>query len=135
VKQNILWNLIRALGLLWHPALDQFQVASGITPSTVKGHLDTNRKVLATIASIFEPLGLVTPVVIAYRIFMQTLWKVKLQWSDKLPQPLQIQWENVFYHQLPARNDICINRKVAISDAMNTGIHGFCDSSERAYGP
>jgi hypothetical protein len=116
----------RALGLLWHPALDQFQVASGITPSAVKGYMDTKRKVLAIIASIFDPLGLVTPVVMAYKIFMQTLWQVKSQWDEKLPQPLQIQLENI-YHQLAAKNDIRINRLG--SDAMNIEIRGFCDRS------
>jgi hypothetical protein len=64
---------VRTLGLLWHPALDQFQVASDITPSTVEGHLNTKKKVLAIIASVFDPLGLIALVVIAYKIFMQTL--------------------------------------------------------------
>jgi len=88
---------------------------------------------LAATASILEPLGLTTPVVIAYGICMQTLWQVKLEWDEKLPQPLQLQWENI-YHQLPAINDISINRRVLVTDAINIEIPGFCDSCERAYG-
>jgi hypothetical protein len=88
--------------------------------------------VLAIIASVFDPLGLIALVVIAYKIFMQTLWQVKLEWYEKLPQPLQLQWENL-YDQLPAINDICINQRVLVTDMINIEIHGFCDSSERVY--
>jgi hypothetical protein len=123
---------VRTLGLLWHPALDQFQVASGITPSTVEGHLNTKRKGVGCYSFSLWPTGTHCSGGHCLQNFMQTLWQVKLEWYEKLPQPLQLQWENL-YDQLPAINDICINRRVLVTDVINIEIHGFCDSSERVY--
>jgi hypothetical protein len=58
---------------------------------------------------------------------------VKLKWHEKLPQPLQRQWDNL-YDQLPAINYISINRRVLVTDTIKIEIHGFCDSSVRVYG-
>jgi len=78
------------LGLLWNPAIDNFQVKNNTTQvQPTDSTASTNRKVLATTASIFEPLGLLSPAVIAYKIFLQRLWQDKLQWDKLLPAHLQ----------------------------------------------
>jgi hypothetical protein len=66
---------ITTLGLLWNPQTDQLQVKSGIThEQAVSVTANTKCKVLATTASIFDPLGLLSPSVIAYKLFLQQLW-------------------------------------------------------------
>jgi len=85
--------------------------------------------VTATRASIFDPLGLLSPAVIAYKIFLQKLWQDKLQWDELLPAHLQQEW-NQLLHAIPKLSQIKINRKVICSNATNIQIHGFCDSSE-----
>jgi hypothetical protein len=86
--------------------------------------------VLATTASIFHHLGLLSPAVIVYKIFLQKLWQDKLQWDELLPVHLQQE-----RHQtIPQLSKIKINRKVICSNATNLQLHGFCDSSEQAYG-
>jgi hypothetical protein len=89
--------------------------------------------VLATTASIFDPLGLLSPAVIAYKIFLQKLWQDKLQWDQQLPAHLQEEW-NKLLHTIPKLSQIKINRNVICSNATNIQVHGFCDSSERAFG-
>jgi len=42
-----------------------------------------------TTASIFEPLGLLSSAVIAYKIFLQELWQEKLQCDELLTAHLQ----------------------------------------------
>jgi hypothetical protein len=84
---------VTTLGLLWNPKNDQLQVKSNfiqvqLTDSTAS----TKRKVLATTATIFDPLGLLGPAVIAYKIFLQKLWQDKLQWDELLPVHLQQEW-------------------------------------------
>jgi hypothetical protein len=49
----------------------------------------TKRKVLAITASIFDPLGLLGPAVIAYKIFLLKLWQGKVYWDELLPTHLQ----------------------------------------------
>jgi hypothetical protein len=61
------------------------------------------------------------------------LWQDKLQWDELLPTHLQQEW-NQLLQTIPKLSQIKINRKVICSNATNIQIHGFCDSSERAYG-
>ena len=49
----------------------------------------TNRNVLATPALIFDPLGLFSPAVVAYKIYLQKLWQDNIQWDEILPGNLQ----------------------------------------------
>jgi len=51
--------------------------------------------VLARTASIFDPLGLLSPAVIAYKIFLQKLWQDQLQWDELLPAHLQQEWNHL----------------------------------------
>jgi len=44
---------------------------------------------LTITASIFEPLRLLSPAVIAYKILLQKLWQDKLQCDELLPAHLQ----------------------------------------------
>ena len=43
----------------------------------------TKRAILEIVASIFDPLGFVSPFVLTAEIFLQELWRMKLDW-DKL---------------------------------------------------
>ena len=70
--------------------IDNFQVKNNTTQvQPTDSTATTNRKVLATTASIFEPLGLLSPAVIVYKIFLQNLWQDKLQRGELLPAHLQ----------------------------------------------
>jgi len=44
------------------------------------------------IASIFDPLGLVGPVVIRARILLQALWREKIDWGKAIPAFMQEEW-------------------------------------------
>ena len=113
---------------------DQLQVKSNLTQmQTTNSTASTKLKVLAITASIFDPLRLLSPAVIAYKIFLQKLWQDKLQWDELLPTHLQQEW-NQLLQTIPKLSQLKINRKVICPNATYIQIHGFCDSSERAYG-
>jgi len=124
---------VTTLRLLWNPENDQLQVKSNLTwMQTTNFTESTKRKVLAITASIFDLLELLSPAVIAYKIFLQKLWQDKLQWDEILPTHLQQEW-NQLLQTIPKLSQLKINRRVICSSATNIQIHGFCDSSERAY--
>ena len=118
---------VTTLGLLWNPKHDQLLVKNIITKvQTTEYTVSTKRKVLATTASIFDPLGLLSPVVIAYKIFLQKSWQDKLQWDDLLPPHLQQEW-NQLLQTIPKLSQLKIKRKVICSNATNIQIHGLCN--------
>ncbi|GFW93044.1 integrase catalytic domain-containing protein [Trichonephila clavipes] len=93
----------------------------------------TTRMVLSTIARIFDPLGLLGPIITWAKIFMQRLWLLELGWSDELPFKEQKEWRR-FIDSLKAVNNISIDRCIVIHTAESIELHAFSDASEKAYG-
>ncbi|GFS53088.1 integrase catalytic domain-containing protein [Trichonephila clavipes] len=89
--------------------------------------------VLSTIARIFDPLGLLGPIITWAKIFMQRLWLLELGWSDELPFKEQKKWRR-FIDSLKAVNNISIDRCIMIHRAESIELHAFSDASEKAYG-
>ena len=52
----------------------------------------TKRSCLALLAQVWDPIGLVTPVTIKYRIDLQELWSTGYGWEDILPGTIQQEW-------------------------------------------
>ncbi|GFV84541.1 integrase catalytic domain-containing protein [Trichonephila clavipes] len=71
----------KALGIIWNPKLDCFLFI--IEQQRLTSF--TKRMVLSTIARIFDPLGLLGPIITWAKIFIQRLWLLELGWSDELP--------------------------------------------------
>lgn len=119
----------KALGVSWKHSTDHFtfqiQLESVVLP--------TKRSVLSTIAHIFDPLGLLGPVVTRAKIFLQKLWCLQIDWSDPLPETEAQQWRN-FVESLPEINKISVQRCIVIEEAAHIELHGFADASESAYG-
>ena len=74
------------LGLLWNTTIDKYQVKNKTTQvQTTDSTAITKRKVLPTTTSIIYPLELLSPALIAYKIFQQKLWQDKLKCYELLP--------------------------------------------------
>ncbi|XP_062707261.1 uncharacterized protein LOC134287949 [Aedes albopictus] len=123
-------EVIKTLGLMWNPSTDEFLFRS--SPSE-KASRPTKRQVLSKIAKIYDPLGLISPVVVLAKIVMQKLWISKLNWDDPLDDTLLNEWEN-FLMSLPTSEQIRIPRHVLSNKAVRYELHGFADASQKAYG-
>jgi Pao retrotransposon peptidase. len=88
---------VSALGLLWNPTTDQFQFKMRISPLSVPL---TKRKILSTIAQLFDPLGWLAPVVVQAKILLQQLWLARVDWDSALPGHIENQWTK-YYQELP----------------------------------
>ena len=56
----------------------------------------TKRLIVSVIAKLYDPLGWLTPVVIAAKCLMQQLWFQKLQWDEPLPTDLEDHWSKYY---------------------------------------
>jgi hypothetical protein len=128
---------VKTLGLLWHPLSDQFLISEGRCFQMLREPRNTpisKRVVSSLIAALFDPLGLISPGIVVQKIFLQQLWIHKLDWDEQLPSALLKQWMDI-YEPLSQVNEITINRLVLTrGQPTEIQLHGFCDSSERAYG-
>nr|XP_033203622.1 uncharacterized protein LOC117164590 [Bombus vancouverensis nearcticus] len=88
---------------------------------------------VSEIAKIYDPLGLLAPVIVRAKMLLQRIWSSKIDWDESLPIELHIEWER-YYAQLPLLNNVRFPRKAIIESAIEIELHGFCDASEKAYG-
>lgn len=121
---------VQVLGISWQAAKDSFVFQ--IDSQAIQGPA-TKRSVLSKIAKTFDPMGWIAPVIISAKIFMQSLWLLKCDWDDPLPDDYLKQWES-WIEKLPAINSLCIPRFVEYTpETLICEIHGFADASEKAY--
>ena len=79
----------RALGIHWDVEADTFNlVVSG------KSQPDTRRGVMSSTATIYDPLGLVGPLILPGREINQELCRLKYDWNDRLPDELAVKWRD-----------------------------------------
>ncbi|GBO18825.1 hypothetical protein AVEN_175441-1 [Araneus ventricosus] len=122
-------NEIKTLGIAWKARTDCFTFKVKMEQNA----RPTKRLVLSIVARLFDPLGLLGPVITKAKIFMQQLWLLKIDWSKRLPEKEACEWQE-FVKSLMNLYDINIERCIVIQSAVVTELHGFCDASEKAYG-
>ena len=117
----------KVLGIFWNPKSDTlgYKVEIELHPAPTK------RQVLSDVARIFDPLGLLAPIVIQFKILFQELWLLNLEWDDALPPNLMKWWIN-------ARNDLEMLSKISLpryipNHKTHIELHGFSDASIKAY--
>ena len=74
------------LGLEWDPHLDQLKIVVSEKLMNEASWKFSKQNALALISSLFNPLGLLSPLSIRGRIFLQTLWKAKVSWDESLSE-------------------------------------------------
>ncbi|XP_063994415.1 uncharacterized protein LOC135171771 [Diachasmimorpha longicaudata] len=92
------------------------------------------RTILSEIAQIYDPLGLIGPVIIRAKIFIQELRLLKIGWDDPLPLSHIKRWKQ-FREEFPNLDQISIPRWLQTpSTSSNIQLHGFADASNQAMG-
>ncbi|XP_062704364.1 uncharacterized protein LOC134286719 [Aedes albopictus] len=129
--------MVKTLGLIWIPPTDVFRFNFKAPP--LSDTPLTKQKIFSIIATLFDPLGFVGPVITQAKIIMQLSWQLlddkgqRLAWDSPLPQRVEQEFRK-FYEHIPLLNDLRIERLVIIPLAVRTQLHIFSDASEKALG-
>ena len=92
----------------------------------------SKRKILAALASIFDPCGWLAPAILTIKLLLQDLWRARLDWDDNLPTPMSRRW-NEICKDAPMFTEVSIPRWIYTEPAPNdTRVHAFADASRRA---
>nr|XP_036226615.1 uncharacterized protein LOC118682329 [Bactrocera oleae] len=117
------------LGLHWNPITDTLFFKVKVCNFDT---IPTKRIVLSDIARLYDPLGMLAPVVVTAKIFVQNLWLAKLSWDTPLPSDLRETWMK-YRNSLQGLENIKIPRWLGIKENSVSTLHGFCDASTKAY--
>ena len=120
----------KTLGLSWQRKTDQlcYNIRKSHYPQKI-----TKRVMLSRIVQLFDPLGLLGPVILKAKLFLRALWKLDIGWNEAIPLHLHHAWQ-LFETQLNQVQELNIPRRIVWDDAINVQVHGFCDASQKAYG-
>ena len=94
--QTTLGNLMgkgnKILGVSWDRENDVFSFPLEEVVKRSKVEKITKRVVLSIISSLFDPMGIISPVMVNAKILFQDTCKLKIGWDTELPQELKTRW-------------------------------------------
>ena len=128
-------NTNKVLGLEWELGSDQIIFRFD---EFIKRSMElklSKRNVLSLSASIYDPLGLITPITTVVKIIFQMLCRKKLEWDELVPKEVQEIWKKLI-SGLSTLGPIRINRFSFFEvghDIINVEVHAFSDRSKQAY--
>ncbi|XP_074645921.1 uncharacterized protein LOC141902180 [Tubulanus polymorphus] len=99
---------VRALGVWWNAEMDEIGIK---LPSLERF---SRRELLRLISSIFDPFGMVAPVINRAKIQMQATWSKKLHWDAELPKEDVVQWRELLQDLPKLKTRVAPLKKMSI---------------------
>ena len=128
-------NPVNVLGLQWNTQVDTLSLTSKSSIPSITS-LITKRDILKESSKVFDPLGLLSPVTVRAKIFIQLLWQCNIDWDEPLSDEDQQQWFEIAENIQEAKS-LYIPRQyfptVGASEQPDR-LHIFADASLNAYG-
>ncbi|XP_011174666.2 uncharacterized protein LOC105206911 [Solenopsis invicta] len=123
-------HALKTLGITWNIQNDEIRYLTKPIGNATK---ITKRNILSESAKIFDPLGLLGPVILYIKKIMQDVWRCGLHWDESVPQTIHSDWLE-FTRQWETMGQISFPRKLLTDDCQDVQLHGFCDASNTGYG-
>ena len=126
----------KCLGYTWDKSEDKIIIdISEIRKKFVEE--PTKRTMIRSIASIFDPLGLVSPIAVGMKNLYQDVCSSKKKWDEKLTEEFLSKWSKIL-EQLEEVDKIVIERKYCFNDVIKDPVterqmHAFSDASQRNF--
>ena len=122
----------RTLGVLYNSESDVFIFKINLDPEA-----KTKRRILSVVATIYDPLGFLSPIILIAKKILQEIWSSGCDWDDVVDEQILIQWKR-WTDQLPQLEKLAIPRSITkslrIEKCKRIQIHAFCDASTVGYG-
>ncbi|KAL0892289.1 hypothetical protein ABMA27_015463 [Loxostege sticticalis] len=123
-------SVVKTLGIKCDLESDTLIISS--PQQTLRDHY-TKRLVLSFVSKLFDPLGLVGPVVVSAKLLVQQTWLEKTGWDTPLSDDLNKRFRR-FADSLNQMREIVIKRNLDTSKAKSIDIIGYADASNKAQG-
>jgi hypothetical protein len=117
----------RAFGVHWDIDNDTFGYKVGKCEA-----VDTRRKILSLVSSIYDPLGIATPLLLPAKKILQDLCRNLIGWDKIILPELSVNWEK-WIDNLPGLERLAIPRSLkceTLGTLSSIKLHYFADASD-----
>jgi hypothetical protein len=118
-------NVSSVLGMMWDNCIDTLSFAQLMHKNEL---VVTKRTLLGKTASMFDPLGLLLPVVMPAVEFISRLWEKSYGWDKPLKDPDREEW-NEIARTLEEPSTVSLPRYHQFNQAKEVCLHVFTDAS------
>jgi len=124
----------KVLGLEWDKKADEFVFDFEEFLSKSKSVELTKRNILSLSASIYDPIGMISPISAQIKTIFQDLCVDKSDWDDIVSGETKDKWVTLL-EKLEILEVVRINRFAFVDwrEILSIELHGFCDSSVKLY--
>ena len=126
----------KVLGIQWDRAADEFVFElKNFGKQEDSSSKVTKRIILSSLANLFDPLGIVSPLTVNAKVLFQELCHKKVGWDDELPEEQRLKWEKLV-NDFQTVGVISLPRCLYDNGAgcvRNCTLHGFTDASKKVY--
>ena len=120
-------KIVKTLGIPWLVEDDKIEIKPFVPEKT---RTVAKRQVVSSLSKTYDPFGLLLPVTVSGKLFIQKLWSLRLGWDENIPEELYAEWCTLVAN---LRNlSVTIDRK--FSNQINPSLHIYADSSKACYG-
>ena len=122
---------VKVLGMMWRVNTDALYFHK---PNIIDPEVVSKRSILKAISAVYDPLGLVSPILLQPKLLLQSLWRKKIDWDKEIPKEYMKVWRRF-------KDDLFYIDKIRIERPINSGIPHyetiqlvtFTDASKNAY--
>ena len=127
----------RILGVHWDVSRDQLHFGFDNIARLATELEPTKRHLVSIVGRFYDPMGLLSPIVIRFKMFFQELCTRRLEWDQTLTGDLLHQW-NTLTSELQYSPTMSMPRCIwngvhGEEDGSTCTLYGFCDASKYAY--
>lgn len=121
----------RVLGVQWCIETDCFEFKIQLQDKQL-----TRRGILSMVSSIYDPLGMLAPVILPAKQILQELCCLKLSWDERIPECIHQAW-STWLRDLKLLENYKVRRCLkpdGFGRPVSAQLHHFADASNSGYG-
>ncbi|CAK5052228.1 unnamed protein product [Meloidogyne enterolobii] len=97
----------------------------------LKGNVPSRRSILSVLASVYDPMGLVSPCLLPAKCLFQDSWNNAKDWDDVLPVSIATKWKAILTDW--DQKSIDVPRKIIVETGARLELHTFVDASNLSF--
>eukprot|EP00731_Ephydatia_muelleri_P007453 Em0003g1701a len=125
---------VKVLGVKWKPTEDILVCDIGDLYKVAVNMVPTKRNVIGLSARVYDPMGILSPWTVCFKLLFQDICAAKLDWDDQLEGELLLKWKMLLSRMKePLLLQIPRCYFHGVEEPHSCELVGFCDASQRAY--